>query len=1137
MKTTVLSVIMLLSTFGVNADYSSHHFDPVRLAVGSKEIPNSSFWSSQGAKIQHFIVEDDSFTGGRALQMKFPVDEKFQAFHCRLDAVPSDAAAVEFSIQLVEGESPAYMEFTQKNSAGGDNVFCTELPKLIPGKTLRLRKNFSTLHYTKSYGNNSPDDREFVTGRVTGMNIFVNKNTASSFRLGAVHYIRGEKNTVNRTNCNLMVWDPDFETGNSGFMSMDMKRKAETVKEGFESAYSLRIVSPTTSSLMPDIIRSGKEYCLSFYVKGRPGTRGNVSFFSFHWRRCAETEFSLSSEWRRITLRIPPYDNAHPSHRIIFRTSGAPFLVDRIQLEEGSRASEFVRPQAITLNATTGAPAEIVTTSELPVSLKGAVSFALPPAVPLSVRLYLKNKIVAEEQLPVKESLVHFEFPCSFAETAGYYPCRIEVVDMQGKILARQSVPFVVAKPFVLPGDYYGIMSGAIELEALRRMGASVLRNNIEVWKEREAQGPRPNRPEEIATEPAYGSDFRLLGTLYNLAEIPQWARETNSTSADPEKFAAYLERLLERQKNYITYLEMDNEVDHNFVRQLGISPDEAVRRYGDLLKTAYPIARKYGKKLAVSPCTGITFAEQLFRYAHESFDIFAVHPYVYPRTLSPLGYYCANPESGGFLLRMDNIVRLIRQYGGRHELAVGELGWNLTTDADYTSRAAAIQAAYLARASILMRTYPECLWSVWYTITNNTGESDYGIFRLDNGMRPLPAVAAFAQTAHMFHGMSGGQAKRLTDSEPNYLVEWSLDGERRFALWTTDENAKPLFLSLPGIDAYDVFGKPLDSRNIPYSDFPVFLTVPEQRGDAAAGAIRQELEKCIPVTLHASLASRDEVLLQVHNNGDQYREIDFSINGMPSGKITLKPLADSVFTLPLPGPVPLDRESDYSLKMVNNGTVFFQNIHFQKLNPVVFRNCVRDWKTWDFTSAPEVITLDRRSDIQPPDVVPWKGPADLSAKLFFCYDESAFYLFASVQDDKLEPWGEGRSIYQGDCLQFGIDPDNDARPREHYRNDYEYGSAYGRLPWCWVAPDGGKENAQYEDLVSRTGDRTIYRIRVPWKLLSPLEPVAGKVFGMGIVINDRDNGNAQFRLEFGGGIAAGKKPALFRKMVLLPKK
>ena len=93
------------------------------------------------------------------------------------------------------------------------------------------------------------------------------------------------------------------------------------------------------------------------------------------------------------------------------------------------------------------------------------------------------------------------------------------------------------------------------------------------------------------------------------------------------------------------------------------------------------------------------------------------------------------------------------------------------------------------------------------------------------------------------------------------------------------------------------------------------------------------------------------------------------------------------------------------------------------------------------------------------------------------------------------------------------------------------------KVPWCWVAPDGGKENAQYEDLVSRTGDRTIYRIRVPWKLLSPLEPVAGKVFGMGIVINDRDNGNAQFRLEFGGGIAAGKKPALFRKMVLLPKK
>ena len=220
----------------------------------------------------------------------------------------------------------------------------------------------------------------------------------------------------------------------------------------------------------------------------------------------------------------------------------------------------------------------------------------------------------------------------------------------------------------------------------------------------------------------------------------------------------------------------------------------------------------------------GTRVTEQLFRSAHESFDIFAVHPYVYPRTISPLGYDCANPESGGFLSRMDHIVKLIRQYGNKHELGVGELGWNLTNDADYSSRAAAIQAAYLARSSILMRTYPECRWSIWYTISNNTGQSDYGIFRTDNGMRPLPAAAAFAQVAHLFQGMQGGQAKRLLDDAPHYLVEWSLDGERRFALWTSDEEATPVFLSLPKMKVWNLYGSSLNHRKVPYTDMPVFL-------------------------------------------------------------------------------------------------------------------------------------------------------------------------------------------------------------------------------------------------------------------------------------------------------------------------
>ena len=1126
--------MMFVASVSLSAEYSNNHFDPGRMKVGQNWMPNSDFWSSRKEEIRRLIVADDTFSGGRAMEAIFPAQNEIQAFHCRLDPAPSEAAGLEFELRLLSGEPPAYIELTQKNNAGGENIFRFSLPSLPVGKTIRIRKEFSSLKFSSSYGKAPEKDRTFLTGRVTGMNLYFKRNRKSAIRLGSIRFC-GKKPAESSAG-NLLPWDPDFETGSSGFLSVDMRQKAETGNGGFESHRCLQIVSATTSSLIPDVIRSDREYRLSFYVKGTPGTRASVSFLSFHWRNCGGAEFPLTDQWKRIIVRIPPYSNAHPSHRILFHPRGTAFSVDRIQLEEGTSVTAFTHPFKVALNATTGAPAEIVTTEELPVSLQGSILVAAPVSSSgILLKFFWKDKLMETKEFPPDKALKSFTFSCSFAKEAGYYPCRIEAVSAEGKKLAQQSVPFLVTEPFVKRGDYYGIMSGPIELAALRRMGVSLLRNNIEIWKYREQNGPRMNAPGEIAGGPAYGPDFRFLGTLYNLAEIPDWARRPNSRFADPEKFASYLERLLERKARSLTALEMDNEIDLSFVRILGISRAEVILRYGELLKKAHPIAKKHGIKLAVSPATGPEFTEQLFQFAHESFDIFAIHPYVYPRTISPAGYACANPESGGFLSRMDHAAKLIRQYGNRHELGVGELGWDLTTDADYASRAAALQAAYLARSSILMRTYPECKWSVWYTVSNNTGKSDYGIFRVDNGMRPLPAAAAFAQIAHLFQGMQGGQARRLTDDAPHYLVEWTLDGERRFALWTSDEEATPIFLSLPKMKVWNLYGSSLSHRKVPYTDMPVFLAVPEKDGDAAAETIRKELTRLRPFQLSASLVSRNKVRLCVHSNSDKERRVTFSLENSSPKSMVLKPKQDSVFYLPLSRPVPLGHSVDYSLRMFFDEESRSENLHFSQLNPVAFRDCRSDWRNWDFTRNTGAILLDQRSDIQPPDVIPWKGPRDLSAMLFFCYDQSAFYLFASVRDDKLEVRGEGNRIYQGDCLQFAIDPENDGSSGTGIQNDYEFGSAFGRNPWCWFSPDGGKRPARYENLVTRTGDRTVYRIRIPWTQLSPLKPVPGNVFGLSIVIPDCDDGNTQFRLEYGSGIAAGKNPALFQKMTLLP--
>ena len=132
MKVNGLLFFMLsVACFSLSAQqYSDKHFDPCRMKVGQNWMPNSDFWSSQKEKIRRLIVADDSFSGGRAMEAVFPALNERQAFHCRLDPAPPEAAGLEFELQLRSGTAPAYVELTQKNSAGGENLFRFSLPDL-----------------------------------------------------------------------------------------------------------------------------------------------------------------------------------------------------------------------------------------------------------------------------------------------------------------------------------------------------------------------------------------------------------------------------------------------------------------------------------------------------------------------------------------------------------------------------------------------------------------------------------------------------------------------------------------------------------------------------------------------------------------------------------------------------------------------------------------------------------------------------------------------------------------------------------------------------------------------------------------------------------------------------------------------
>ena len=196
------------------------------------------------------------------------------------------------------------------------------------------------------------------------------------------------------------------------------------------------------------------------------------------------------------------------------------------------------------------------------------------------------------------------------------------------------------------------------------------------------------------------------------------------------------------------------------------------------------------------------------------------------------------------------------------------------------------------------------------------------------------------------------------------------------------------------------------------------------------------------------------------------------------------------------------------------------------------------DWKSVDFATDAACVRLGgSRDDVQPPDPgVQWDGPEDLSARVLLGWDDVCFYFFASVEDDVHCVPKEGRDIYMNDVVQIAFDPEDNARKNAGYlADDCEFGLCEGRPLFAWRRP-GGLVAGYVPDadvLVSRKGGRTEYRAAIPWRImgLGGVPNAMGCAFAIG---DNDDNGRARYWLAFGNGVAGGKRPALFKRLVLV---
>lgn len=1090
------------------------------------------FWADAESRKPAYSRSDDVADGKSALKVEFFGCKKFQGINVGPLHLPPSARYITFQLKLLSGQMPSQIELEEKlPGAATPERFGISFAPPSPGRYRRVVLPLEKFRFLRGEGDRKLDITNplilLLTGYTADGALFLIDDIRAESELPE----EKESNQIEQSpaplGINLLPGDCSFESGPGGWVFWE-SAYAPRIQTGDAADGSSALLLPPRHRLMTPMFYKlrdpASEYVFSFSAKSNGGGSVQLHLWGAHWQYLSGRLFQLSSEWKRYSLRIPAGKEQITDVRIHFHNGAHEMLLDSVQFEKGRSASAYAPSLPIASQFSTGYDGELLAENELPVRMRGRIhnASAMPRQITVNAkhggRTFFSRRL---HLAPYKVTTV--EFDCPFAGSTGYYPIKVTLADAAGKLISENNTPFSVI-PSIRPGDgFFGIQTDSLPAGVMKKAGIAVLRKHCSFWKGREPNGPIPG-PYAVVPDPGTEKGIDWFCALAELNDVPAWARRPGSPLARPGSMQTYVKWALAVAGPYARYFDFQNEPDLTLMRIPGINRQKAVEYYCEMLRSISADIRSAGKKLAINTAGGGNwFAEQVFAEAGNCFDLYALHPYTFPRTFAVDGRSVANPENGGFLDQMHQARALIRKYGNRHELAIGELGWALERTAPPDSEAALRHAAVLSRTCLLARSFPECRFLIWYS---GVGEP-YGIWRDDNGTRPWPAVSAYCWA---IASLDRGKDFKFLMKNDIRLIRWRTPEAEYAAIWVPEGFPKKITISVPGAECFDLLGSALPEKRFEINEFPRFIR--SESLDEVLASVQKQIAEAAPLDL------------VIRHNRRHVLEVR-AINSLPvpwRGKLLFRTLEQ---------PLQLLAESEKKLEFVSSdiksgfsGEVVAvsengRRYHFPaKLPPYVSVPKIRigDWRTFDFLKAAPLYELNSRQDVDPPDpFIHWTGPDDLSVKAFFGYDSENFYLMAEVTDDKHETPFEQGDIWQNDCIQFAFDTLNDGLPdhRGYAQDDYEFGGSEGHAAWCWSGRTNRQGPASIQSDIRRIGRKTVYRFAVPWRELQPLGPESGRIFGFAMAVQDRDDGVNNYRISFGRGIAEGKIPASFRKMML----
>lgn len=1127
---------------------------------GSSGLPPWWTWHLAGEPAPSIRFTRDAAEGNAAMELTMP-KAKGTLFAGRLCSIPSSCNALSLWVKREKGTPNCFAVFESdpRRTPAGIKRFGTRLP--VP-EGARWSRIILPLSAFRNLNRNSPEDT-FDPAEIGTISFHSFHNPAPfTLKVDLLEFITTgsapETAALPDAGTNLLPGDTDFETGTGSWIVLrsddDGVPLRITDRDGATGSSSLSI-APTVGPFCSDcsnILRKGVPYTLSFSVKSARPDQLSCLVVNSRWNTLAFRLFPTTPQWQRVQLAIPPQP-ADAVCNIIFaqHPRKSEIRLDAIQLETGEQATPFRRKAAAAVNAVTGEPGEIVPADpEKPLKLELRVAnFSIPAdRQPLSLRGEIRHSAGTEPirffeqfRLAPGETLRR-ELLLSAAARPGYYPLELTLRDAKGTLITTEETPFAVVGPVsatAVADSFFGIHPGYMPVTALRRIGAKWIRFGIE-WQHAE---PRPGKFNSGVITNRRNYAALGMAELCTLANPPAWAKKNGAQPENPAVTAEFLARVLRGTRDTVACYELDNEPD--------LKQNTSPAAYAAWLQAVHPLLRDAGKKLLFGESGGGSeFAEQIFRRASGSFDIYGPHPYTSPRYLGPVAGSAIGPEEGDLDGRLKTALDRIRRHGNRQELWIGELGWGIDRETRFDSIYARKHAEFLARACLIARNQPAVKRLIWFTALGvlEAKRYEYGLWTNRNGIRPRPAAAAYATLARLLDGAT--PRKPVCDSEIKVFVYQRPDGRNLFALWdTSDDTTDPVsFPVRPGeAEIHSMTGFRFDTGatdqpvTVKITGSPLYLLPAGLSASALSLRIEQAIAGRRPLRIATATPDSRTLRLTLHNNltGPLSGTIEPDLAGESLRPQPFAMEAGGSATLEFPLASPLAPDGTPVRFFVRSTTG--QTAEIRRRLPGF--TAVPRFRGGNFLDnglkGNPMFLLNRRDQVLPADpAVGWNSPKDLSASASIAWDDRFFYFECTVTDPVFCQPFSGREIWKGDAIQLAFDSDCDAIPGGYDQNDSEFGFALtpgGPLAWRWHARAGKSAGAPVSLplRILRKNGKVIYRAAIPWEELSDSAPRPGRLFGFNFIAGSNNGFGRNYWIGIAPGIVEGKKPELFPKFML----